>query len=67
MNFLGGLLGGGGGGGGGVSASSNSSGTSAGDAGGNVGLQSKDLVWIAVAFAGALVILGLLWIAFKKN
>jgi len=64
MNFLA-LLGGGGGGGGGQSATSSARST-AGAGMNSIGIQSQDLVWIAVAFAAALTIVGLLWVAFRK-
>lgn len=70
MNFLS-LFGGGGGGmGGGSGQTATSSARSAASAGGgtnNVGVSSQDILWIGVAFAGALALLGLLWFALKKN
>jgi hypothetical protein len=69
MNFMS-LLGGGGGmGGGGSGQSASSSARSAASAGGgssSIGVSSQDVVWIAAAFAGVLLIFGLLWIAVKK-
>jgi hypothetical protein len=69
MNFLS-LFGGGGGvsGGGGSGQTATSSARSAASAGGgssSIGIKSQDVVWIAVAFAGALALVGLLWIATK--
>jgi hypothetical protein len=68
MNFMS-LLGGGGMGGGGSGTAATSSARSAASAGGgtsSVGINSRDVVWIAVAFAGALALVGLLWLAFRK-
>lgn len=57
------------GGGGGSGQTATSSARSAASAGGgtnNVGISSQDVVWIAVAVAGALALFGLLWLIFKK-
>jgi len=59
--ILGALLGGGGG----APLSSATSGASAGSGSSSVGVSSRDLVWIAVAFAGALALIGIVWAILK--
>jgi hypothetical protein len=66
MNFMS-LLGGGGGGGGQPTASSSArSAAASGTGNSSVGINSHDVVWIAVAFAGALALVGILWALTKK-
>ena len=56
---------GGGGGSGQTATSSARSAAAAGTGSSSVGINSRDVVWIAVAFAGAIALIGLLWIATK--
>jgi hypothetical protein len=66
MNFMS-LLGGGGGGGGQPTASSSArSAAAAGNGNSSVGITSQAVVWIVVAFAGALALIGIIWVITKK-
>ena len=65
-SLLGGGGGGMGGGGGQTATSSARSAAAAGNGNSSVGINSQDVVWIAVAFAAALAIVGILWLALKK-
>lgn len=68
MNFLSMFGGGGGGGGGGTAATSSArSAAAAGSGNSSVGINSQDFVWIAVAFAGALAVIGILWLVLRKK
>ncbi len=55
-----------GGGGSGQSASSSArSAAAAGTGASSVGINSKDLVWIVAAVAGALALIGIVWVITK--
>ena len=54
-----------GGGSGQTATSSARSAASAGNGSSSVGINSRDVVWIAVAFAGAIALIGLIWVATK--